>query len=165
MSLTSDFQLGIFAFFSVVAMASAIFIVRARNVFYSAIALAFLGVSVAILIADISPEAYSIYSAFHLLLYVGATVVFLSISLVMFKGIDVKEGRIPWSGLLSVIATAVIFIVILVTVGNLPSISPKTVDLQSLAVEILQGYWFPAIILVIGLLTTVIEAISLARRE
>ncbi len=165
MSLTSDIQVGLFAFFSVVAIASAIFIVRSKNVFYSAIALAFLGISMAVLIADMSPEAYSIYSAFHLLLYVGATVVFLSISLVMFRGIDVKEVNVPWAGALSAIAAVVVFVVILVTLSNLPSIPLKPVDLQQLATYVLQGYWFPAIILIIGLLTTVIEAISLARRE
>ena len=63
----SDFQIGIFFLFSIFALATALFIVNSKNVFYSAVSLAFLGISVAVLIADLDPEAYSLYSAFHLL--------------------------------------------------------------------------------------------------
>ncbi len=165
MSLMNDFQIGIFIFFSIVTIAFSIFIVKSKNVFYSAISLAFLGISIAILIADISPVAYSLYSAFHLLLYVGATVVFMSISLVMFRGIRVKEINISWAPIIAILTSVVIFSVVLISISSLPSRSPSPISLEQLGLDILQKYWFPAVILIIGLLTTMIEAISLARRD
>ncbi|QKQ99497.1 NADH-quinone oxidoreductase subunit J [Metallosphaera tengchongensis] len=162
----SDLQTGIFFLFSVTSLATALFIVNSKNVFYSAIALAFLGISVAILIADLDPAVYSIYSAFHLLLYVGATVVFLSISLVMFKGLEVKEIRTPWAPALALLAAIGFFAVLVLSTSSVtPQAQFPSISLSSLGERIIADYWFPAVILVIALLTTMIEALSLARRD
>ncbi|AWR97624.1 NADH-quinone oxidoreductase subunit J [Acidianus sulfidivorans JP7] len=163
MNLSLDLIL--FLFFSIISISSAIFIVTSKNVFYAAVTLAFLGISIAVLIALIAPNSYSIYSAFHLLLYVGATVVFLSVSLVMFRGLNVKQINVPWASFLAIIATGAIFVVVVLSLTTIKVSLPSSLNLQELANTILSQYWFPAIVLVIGLLTTLIEAITLARRD
>ena len=166
MSLTSEFIIGFFTFFGALSIASALYITRQKNVFYAAVSLAFLGISVAAMIALINTSSYSFYAAFHILLYVGATVVFLTISLVMFRGLNVREISVPWAPVIAVVAGMLIFIDLISSFSGItPSASVSSFSLQTLANDILQNYWFPAIIIIIALLTTMIEAITLARRD
>lgn len=165
MSLMNDFEISFFAFFGIISIVSALFITKQRNVFYAAIGLVFLGISVAAMIALIN-VSYAFYSAFHILLYVGSTVVFLAISLVMFRGLNVKETKISWAPFVALTVGVFVFIDFLTAFSSITPVLPsQTFSLQTLANEILQDYWFPALILIIALLTTMIEAISLARRD
>lgn len=158
-------QLILFTFFGIMAIAFAIYIVRTKNVFYGAVSLAFLGVSIAALIALEAPLAYGIYSVFHILLYVGATVTFLAVSLVMFKDLEVKIPKSS-TGILAGGAVSVLFLItVYISLSQVTVISLKPINLTILADNILETYWFPLIILIIALLTTLIEAISLARRD
>ncbi|MFP3165266.1 NADH-quinone oxidoreductase subunit J [Acidianus sp.] len=154
----------LFLFFSIISISSAIFIVSSKNLFYAAISLAFLGVSIAVLIALISFQ-YSLYSVFHLLLYVGATVVFLSISLVMFKGLEVRQINIAWAPIVAGVSAVLIFIAVVLSLSGVQLGQVGEINLQTLSSIILEKYWFPAVVLVVGLLTTLIEAITLARRD
>ncbi|MQL55184.1 NADH-quinone oxidoreductase subunit J family protein [Acidianus ambivalens] len=154
----------LFLFFSIISISSAIFIVSSKNLFYAAISLAFLGVSIAVLIALISFQ-YSLYSVFHLLLYVGATVVFLSISLVMFKGLEVRQINIAWAPIVAGVSAVLIFIAVVLSLSGVQVSQVGEINLQTLSSIILEKYWFPAVVLVVGLLTTLIEAITLARRD
>ncbi|AEE94075.1 NADH-ubiquinone/plastoquinone oxidoreductase chain 6 [Acidianus hospitalis W1] len=154
----------LFLFFSIISISSAIFIVSSKNLFYAAISLAFLGVSIAVLIALISFQ-YSLYSVFHLLLYVGATVVFLSISLVMFKGLEVRQINIAWAPIVAGVSAVLIFIAVVLSLSEVQLGQVGEINLQTLSSIILEKYWFPAVVLVVGLLTTLIEAITLARRD
>lgn len=154
----------LFLFFSIISISSAIFIVSSKNLFYAAISLAFLGVSIAVLIALISFQ-YSLYSVFHLLLYVGATVVFLSISLVMFKGLEVRQINTAWAPIVAGVSAVLIFIAVVLSLSGVQLGQVGEINLQTLSSIILEKYWFPAVVLVIGLLTTLIEAITLARRD
>ena len=171
MSLTSELDQGIYLFvvllFSVFSIASALYIVRQKVVFYSAVALAFLGISVAALIALLSPQAYGIYSVFHLLLYVGATVTFLAITLVLFRGIEVRPQ--PTTGVVAGFIAAVLvgMATVIIAGSYVPTTfsPPRGLDLTALADELLGQYWFPIVVLIVGLLTTVIEAVALARRR
>ncbi|AAK40662.1 NADH-quinone oxidoreductase subunit J [Saccharolobus solfataricus] len=155
----------LFGFFGVMTIAFSIYIVRAKNVFYGAVSLAFLGLSIAALIALEAPSTYGIYSVFHILLYVGATVTFLAISLVMFKDLEVKFGR----GALGILAggavTLLFLIIVFISIPQVSSAEVQPINFQVLANDLIENYWFPLIILVIALLTTLIEAISLARRD
>ncbi|AAY81623.1 NADH-quinone oxidoreductase subunit J [Sulfolobus acidocaldarius] len=165
MSLTSDFQLAFLLLFSVFAIASSLLIVRQKNVFYSAVALGLLGVSVAVIIALLNPIAYSFYSALHLILYVGSAIVFLSVSLVVFRGLEVKERRVAWASILGFITALVVFFAFILTfVENTPTpLQAQVFTLSTFANTLLSDYWFPILILVIALATTLIEALSLAR--
>ncbi|MEM4139215.1 MAG: NADH-quinone oxidoreductase subunit J, partial [Sulfolobaceae archaeon] len=133
--------------------------------FYSAVSLAFLGISIAVLIALLSPT-FAIYSVIHLLLYVGATVVFLVLSLVMFRGILIKEAKVKWAPFVAVVVTALILVTVLTNLPSESSISaPLAINLTSLSTDLLAKYWFPIIVIIIALITTIIEAISIARRD
>jgi NADH-quinone oxidoreductase subunit J len=154
----------LFLFFSIISISSAIFIVSSKNLFYAAISLAFLGVSIAVLIALVSFQ-YSLYSVFHLLLYVGATVVFLSISLVMFKGLEVRQINIAWAPIVAGVSAVLIFIAVVLSLSGVQLGQVGEINLQTLSSIILEKYWFPAVVLAVGLLTTLIEAITLARRD
>jgi NADH-quinone oxidoreductase subunit J len=171
MSLTSEvghyLYLGVTVLLSAFAVASAITIVKQRVVLYSAVALAFLGFAVAGLAALLSPGAYGIYSVFHVLLYVGATVTFIALTIVLFRGIDVKPS--PTAG--TILGIAVAFLVAVVTVVAVYPVTqgtfsqPQALDLVELANQLLGTYWFPIVVLIVGLVTTVIEALALARRR
>ncbi len=166
MYLTSDLlQIVIFGIFSIVSLISAIFILNSKNIFYSAVALAFLGISIAVLIADLAPASYSIYSAFHILLYVGATVVFLSVSMVIFKDLYARQEKVTPAGIAVAVVAVVLFLAVVLGISSSPSTQLAPVSLQELADDLLNGFWFPAVVLVIALLTTLIEAITLARRD
>ncbi|MEM0164990.1 MAG: NADH-quinone oxidoreductase subunit J [Saccharolobus sp.] len=158
-------QIILFVFFGIITISSAIFIVRSKNVFYGAVSLAFLGVSIAVLIALEAPLTYGIYSVFHILLYVGATVTFLAISLVMFRDLEIKLPKkytgIVAGGIITILFLAVIYI----SLAQVSIVSVRPINFQILANNLLEVYWFPIIILIIALLTTLIEAISLARRD
>jgi len=154
----------LFFIFSAFSVASALYIVTSKNIFYSAVNLAFLGISIAVIIALLSPS-FAIYSVIHLLLYVGATVVFLVLSLVMFRGILIRESRVRWAPIVSVILTILIFITVLSNLPSSSAISSLSVNLTTLSTELLYKYWFPIIVIIIALITTIIEAISIARRD
>ncbi|BBD71821.1 NADH dehydrogenase subunit J [Sulfodiicoccus acidiphilus] len=161
-----DIELPVFVIFSVSAIISSLLIVNSRNVFYSAVSLGILGISVAVIIALLNPEAYALYSAIHLLLYVGATVVFIAISLVLFRGVQVNESNIPWASPLATVLGIVLLSVILVPFLSASSpLPPQALNLTVLAQDLLVKYWFPTIIIVIALATTLVEAITLARRD
>ncbi len=158
-------QIILFAFFGVMSIAFGIYIVRAKNVFYGAVSLAFLGVSIAALIALEAPTTYGIYSVFHILLYVGATVTFLAISLVMFKDLEIKIVGRSISVLAGVAVALLFLIVIYLSLPQVSIVALKPVNFTTLADDLLATYWFPIVILIIALLTTLIEAIALARRD
>jgi NADH-quinone oxidoreductase subunit J len=149
-----------------IAIVSSLYIVSSRNIFYSAIALAFLGISVALLIALISP-IYAIYSVIHLLLYVGSTVVFLAVSLVMFKGIFIREFKVKWAPVISIIISALLFISVITSFSEISGVpqSFEYVDITSLGLDIVYKYWFPVVVIIIALITTIIEAIAIAKRD
>ncbi|MUN28358.1 NADH-quinone oxidoreductase subunit J family protein [Sulfuracidifex metallicus] len=166
MFLTSELlQLIIFGIFSVVSLIAAVYIINSKNVFYAAVSLAFLGIAIAVLIADLAPASYSIYSAFHILLYVGATVVFLSISMVIFKDLYVKQERVTPSGIAVAVTAVALFLAVIFGLSSSSGTNVPPVSLQELATDLLTSFWFPAIVLVVALLTTLIEAITLARRD
>ncbi len=171
MSLTSELDEGIYLFlvflFSAFSIASALYIVRQKVVFYSAVALAFLGMSTAALIALLSPGAYGIYSVLHLLLYVGATVSFLAITLVLFRGIEAKPQATPGvvTGVIVAILIGMVTAFLISPYLSAVPVQPGSISLTALANDLLEQYWFPIVVLIVGLLTTVIEAIALARRR
>jgi len=171
MYLTSDVSSylyeGVTALLAAFAIASAITIVKQKVVLYSAVALAFLGFSTAALIALLSPSAYGIYSVFHVLLYVGATVTFIALTIVLFRGIDVKPSPSAGVALGVVIAVlvAVVTAILIYPSVQASSTVPPALSLTELANQLLEAYWFPIVVLIVGLITTVIEALALARRR
>jgi|BEDMetMinimDraft_2_1075160.scaffolds.fasta_scaffold00143_13 NADH-quinone oxidoreductase subunit J len=164
-----DVETPIFILFGAFSVAAALVIVNGKNVFYSAISLGVLGISVAVLIALLDPAAYAVYSVLHLLLYVGATVVFIAISLVLFRGLQVQEYGVRWAAPIATIMGIILLAAIIlsfsssITASNSPI--PPSFNLSVLSQQLLIKYWFPTIIIIVALATTLVEAITLARRD
>lgn len=161
---SSELEYALFIIFGAMAVASAAIIVTQKDIYYSAVALAPLGFSIAGIIAILAPQAYGIYSAFHILLYVGAAVVFLGVSLVMFRGIFIKEKRVPWAIAIASLSFVIIVLSLVIPLSQITYSTVGTVSIEKLGNLILVDYWFPIFILIVGLVTTLVEALALARR-
>ena len=83
----------------------------------------------------------------------------------MFKDLEIKLPKkytaIVAGGIITILFLAVIYI----SLAQVSIVSVRPINFQILANNLLEVYWFPIIILIIALLTTLIEAISLARRD
>jgi hypothetical protein len=98
---------------------------------------------------------------------VGATVTFIALTIVLFRGIDVKPSTSAGVALGVVIAVlvAVVTAILIYPSVQASSTVPPALSLTELANQLLDAYWFPIIVLIVGLITTVIEALALARRR
>jgi NADH-quinone oxidoreductase subunit J len=83
----------------------------------------------------------------------------------MFRGLEVREIRTPWAPVISLLAAVAFFSVLVLSTSSIAISAPPSPDLQTLGERMISQYWFPAIVLIVGLLTTMIEAIALARRD
>jgi len=147
---------------SLIALGSGLVAVSTEQAVYAAVALGFTGTSVAGLIALLG---YGYVAAFHLLVYVGATVTFMVFSVVMMR----QEPRLMRSlatvSVLNAVLLGLVFYMIAVSTGiggALPSIN---IDLGRVAKEFIDDYWFPLLLVVASLATIMIEGIVVARGE
>lgn len=159
MSLSMDIDLLIFLASAVLALASSVLVISHRSIVYSAFFLSIVGIANALLFSLLG---FPIIALFHLIVYVGAAVTFILFSLVMMREIPTVERE------LKVLAFSVLILAILVlsriflVVEDQPSFYLRYRDLISILVE---RYWFALIVASLALVTTLIEAITLARRE
>jgi len=152
----------LFIIASAVGVVSAALVISHRSLIYSAFFLSIVGMCNAILFTLLG---YTIIALFHLAVYVGAAVTFIMFSITMFKEVPPVELPVRYLGLLASILLAV-------TVGYIFCRSPiamkspiASISYRDLAIAFLDPYRFPIIIATIALITTLIEAITLARRE
>jgi hypothetical protein len=83
----------------------------------------------------------------------------------MFKGLEVRQINIAWAPIVAGVSAVLIFIAVVLSLSGVQLGQVGEINLQALSSIILEKYWFPAVVLVVGLLTTLIEAITLARRD
>jgi NADH-quinone oxidoreductase subunit J len=83
----------------------------------------------------------------------------------MFKGLEVRQINIAWAPIVAGVSAVLIFIAVVLSLSGVQLGQVGEINLQTLSSIILEKYWFPAVVLVVGLLTTLIEAITLARRD
>lgn len=134
--------------------------VKARDSVYAALSLAFVGSSVAGLIALLG---FGYLAAFHLMIYVGAAVIFITFTVLMLREppAEFKEMKIP--ALLNALLLGLAFYL---AVSPLKPEEAKIYESLSEAASLIFGkYWFAFLILVYSLATVVIEAIAVARGE
>jgi len=167
MSPISEIQIVLFLLFSAFSISSALIIVNTKSLLYAAFSLVFLGMSTAAAIALLDPEAFAFYSVFHVLLYVGATVTFLVISLVIFKNLELTGEGSRWAIPLTAIfgSLAVIAVLYVGLTDYRGTFEPVQLSLGQVSYILVQQYWFPSLILVVALAATLIEAVTLARRD
>jgi NADH:ubiquinone oxidoreductase subunit 6 (chain J) len=128
---------------------------------YAAISLGILGLSIASLIAVFfSP----LYGVLHVIIYVGATVTFIVVVGVMLRGAEVPRAS-NWKALLASVLSFLFLTGLLITIASKVPPQQSSLDLVNITSTILRDYYFPVIILIIALAATLIEAITIARRD
>jgi len=155
----SDFLFwGAFATLSITAVLFALIAVKTKDSVYAAISLGFVGSSVAGIIALIG---FGYLAVFHLIIYVGAAVTFMTFSVLMLKE---KPGTIrgiwPLALLNSILLGVVIFLVVSRVPAGHSEALPGTLEI---AEALLAKYWFPMLLITLSLATVIIEGIVVAR--
>ncbi len=149
----------VFILSSLMSVIAAVLIVHHKSIVYSAFFLSVLGVGNAILFTLLG---FPIIALFHLSVYVGAAVTFILFSVVMLKEAPVVEPPVK---ALAVIAAGVLAL-IMVKIFSVFSAEPSfLLNYRDLTALLVTKYWFALIVAAIALVTTLIEAITLARRE
>ncbi len=159
MSPLSDPVVITFLLSSILSVVAALFVVYHRSIVYSAFFLSMLGVGNAILFTLLG---FPIIALFHLSVYVGAAVTFILFSVVMLKEAPSVEPPTKALAVISVVVLAIILIKAFSSFSAEPTFFLSYRELTSLLVT---KYWFALIVAAIALVTTLIEAITLARRE
>ena len=150
---------------AIVALASAILVVRLKDLVYASVSLAVLGLSTAVIAALLG---YGIVAAFLVIVYVGAAVMFIIVSMSMLGG-EVHESWDHDRGSIAAgFAAAALAIAFLG--GGLYSLyrPPGGASLSEIAGFILDeaNGIAPAVFIVLaGLAATILEAIAVARRR
>ncbi len=161
MNLQIDPYLIVFFLASGGALISALLVVEHKSIVYASFFLALLGTSNAALFVLLG---YPIVSLFHLVVYVGAAVTFILFSVVMLREAPLVEPVAR--GIALIAALEVLF---LFSVGFLPLLKSQSaggvISLMDISDVLLNKYSFALIVSALALATTMIEAITLARKE
>jgi len=141
---------------------SGIMVVYLRDMVYASGMLALLGLSTAILIAVLG---YPIIAAFMVVVYVGAAVMFIIISVSMLGG-GGAEWRDHERGLVVAGFTLAALMIALFYSGlQRAYLEPPGVDLQTVAALLVDRYGVPLAVILAALAATLLEAIAVARRR
>lgn len=159
MSALSDPLTVVFILSSLMSIIAAALIVQHKSLIYSAFFLSVLGIGNAVLFVLLG---FPIIALFHLSVYVGAAVTFILFSVVMLKEAPVVE---PPTKALAVIAAGLLALVA-IRLFSIFSAEPSfLLNYRDLTALLVTKYWFALIVAALALVTTLIEAITLARRE
>ncbi|MCS7103346.1 MAG: NADH-quinone oxidoreductase subunit J [Candidatus Korarchaeum sp.] len=159
MNLLVDIDLLLFGISATLAVISSLLVVFHRSIVYSAFFLSMLGIANALLFSILG---FPIIALFHLIVYVGAAVTFILFSLVMMREVPTVEPGLKVAAFSLLILTILVLSRIFLSVNAQPSFHLDYRELTSVLVE---RYWFALVIASFALVTTLIEAITLARRE
>lgn len=160
-ALTLNAGTVMFFILAAAAVISAILVVEHKSLTYSAVFLAILGMTNATLFVLLG---FTFIALFFISVYIGAAVTFILFSVTMFEEAPKVETPIRIVALISVILVAALLALGfgLNLGGGIPISSPSYMDLASL---LTQKYGFALIIASLTLITTLIEAITIARKE
>jgi len=151
----------VFAILGTLAIAFSLLVVEHRSLVYGAISLGFLGIVNAALFALIG---FTFIALFHLAVYVGAGVIFILFSVTMFREAPTVEIRVKRIALVIVTLIAISLAAIFWPYSNI-SVVAQSISYRELSKVFTEDYWFPFLVTTIALVTTLIEGITLARRE
>lgn len=146
---------------SAVAIISSLLIVVHKSLVYSAFFLGVLGVSNAVLFALLG---FTFIALFQVAVYIGAAVTFFLFSVTLFEKVPAVERRIRIVIIAAVLSTIVLLAgIFAIYFGG--TTSATEVNFRELTSLLAGKYWFALIIAALTLITTLIEAITLARIE
>jgi NADH-quinone oxidoreductase subunit J len=153
----------VITFFSlaVVTIVSSILVIAHKSLVYSAFFLGVLGMANAALFALLG---FTFIALFHVAVYIGAAVTFILFSITMFEEVPSVERPIRFVAAFSAVLTFVLLVgAFALYFGK--AFQPMYVDYRVLAGLLVEKYWFALIVAALTLVTTLIEAITLARLE
>ena len=160
-NLPIDLGVMVFIALAAVAVLSSLLVVEHKSLVYSAFFLGVLGMANAALFAMLG---FTFIALFHVVVYIGAAVIFILFSITMFEETP-SVGR-PTKIIAAVLALLTFLLLAFIFVQFFGGpLQPVYLDFRELASLLVQKYWFALIVAALTLVTTLIEAITLARRE
>ncbi len=161
----SDPQLTLLASSLLIAamIASSYYVIKTRDLVYASGALAVLGGLNAVFIALLG---YGLVAAFLVIVYVGAAVMFIIISVSMLGGAPIETWE-PERGVIPAAAVAGALGIIVLSSGLYAAYTAPgaPIDLGSVASIIVDKYLVVIAVIFVALAATLIEAIAIARRR
>ena len=151
----------VFALLSISAIVFSFLVVEHKSLVYAAVCLGFLGITNAALFSMLG---FTFIALFHLAVYVGAAVIFILFSVTMFKEAPTIERRIKVMALTVIPLIALSMVIVYLPYLHKP-LSLHEASYRIFSELFIEKYWMPVIVTAIALVTTLIEAITLARRE
>lgn len=151
----------VFIVLAAVSIVSAIFVVEHKSLIYSALFLGILGMANAALFVLLG---FSFIALFFVSVYIGAAVTFILFSVTMFQEAPKVERPVRIIAFVSVVLTATLLVIVFFfhfTNG----VQPTYISYRDLASLLTEKYGFALIIAALTLITTLIEGITIARRE
>lgn len=154
-----DISLIISLLAGLLALIFSVFVIISKNIVYGAIHLSLLGLVVAALIAMLG---YPIVAILHIIIYVGAGVLFIIMSVSMIREVVERRVNKPLSLLIALIVSSPLFYLAAVTENQgLPQ--PAYSDYAILSRYIAQNYWMPALLVFLSLSASLMAAVSITR--
>jgi NADH-quinone oxidoreductase subunit J len=145
----------------IASLIAAYYVVRAKDFVYASSALAVLGSIVA---ADLAIVGFGIVSAFLVVVYVGAAVMFIIITLSLL-GLKEEGGRSSDRGVIVALLTAALWSGVALSAGVYGLyVAPQPVSMTTAVGGLLSRYSLVVALIVIAQAATLVEAISVARR-
>lgn len=151
----------VFSLLGTLAIAFSVLVVEHRSLVYGAVALGFLGMVNAALFALVG---FTFIALFHLAVYVGAGVIFILFAVTMFRGVPTVERMAKRLVVVVALLIALSLAVVFWSYSNIPVVA-QSISYKELSKVFTRDYWFPLLVTTIALVTTLIEGITLARRE
>jgi NADH-quinone oxidoreductase subunit J len=157
-------EIFLFSLFLVLAIALVVFallVVKQKSLVYSALSLGLLGMVNAGIFAMLG---YTFIALFHLAVYIGAAVIFILFAVTMFREAPEIELSTKILALIAIPLIALALIYIYLPFSDI-SFTTKYFTYRGLSLLFIEKYSFPLIVTALALVTTLIEAITLARKE
>ncbi|RDD53930.1 MAG: NADH-quinone oxidoreductase subunit J [Candidatus Korarchaeota archaeon NZ13-K] len=149
----------LFGISAVLILISSLLVIIHRSIVYAAFFLSIVGIANSLLFSLLG---FPIIALFHLIVYVGAAVTFILFSLVMMREVPTVEPGLKLVAFSSLLLAALVLSRIFLYVSAQPSFY---LDYRGLTSILVERYWFALVVASLALVTTLIEAITLARRE
>ncbi|KXA88652.1 hypothetical protein AKJ57_06535 [candidate division MSBL1 archaeon SCGC-AAA259A05] len=151
----------VFSVLSITTIVFSLLVVLQPTLIYSAISLGFLGMANAALFMLLG---FPFVGLFHLTVYIGAAVVFILLAATMFKRAPPVEFKVRSLAIIIAFLLAFSLAVVFWSYSEVP-LSPGSFSLKNLSNLFVEDYWFPLLVTALALVTTLVEGITLARRE
>ncbi len=136
-------------------------VVRLKDLVYASSSLAVLGVLNAILISMLG---YYLVAAFLIIVYVGAAVMFIIITVSMMGGRD-EEPRDEFKGMFAGATVATVMLLLVASLASYMGYSrPTAVSIQEVSKDLLGNHFFVLALIFIALAATLVEAIAITKR-